>query len=82
MFIFYFLFISPEFLLSNFPALLSVKTGSTIGSDKFQAVNGYPLYTVAPDLSLEGGTGYSKGLCSSGVVAEQFIKGIAYMVLL
>jgi hypothetical protein len=33
--------ISPEFLLSNFPAFLSLKTGSTLRSDKFQAVNGY-----------------------------------------
>ena len=33
--------IPPEFLLSNFPAFLSLKTESTLRSDKFQAVNSY-----------------------------------------
>jgi len=32
--------ISPEFLLSNFPAFLSLKMGSTLCFDKFQAMNG------------------------------------------
>ena len=35
-----FRFISPEFPLSNFPAFLLLKTGSTLRSDKFQVVNG------------------------------------------
>jgi len=36
--------ISPEFLLSNFPAFFSLNTGSTLRFDKFQAVNGYELF--------------------------------------
>jgi len=33
--------------LSNFPAFLSLKTGSTLRYDKFQAVNGYEISHIS-----------------------------------